>query len=210
MKIISHSKTFKKMKKSPFFSAYYGKNTTLKSKVLSHIDDFKRFQNYYNHFHGVEVDISYLLISSLVRVFYISEDQWLAGYVINDKCPMRYFEPFTDSTKRIIFRDAGINEDQSAEITCIWIDNKLTRSDTNARLFVYRSSIQDAAKTGKEYVIGGSIILTVWRTFQIVLPHTFYFGLVPFQDRLEMGKIVYNQAQDALDRFENYLISKFN
>ena len=198
------------MKKTPFFSAYYGKNTTLKSKELRTIDEFQKFQKYYNHYQGVEVDMGYLVTASLVRVFYITEDQWLAGYVINDKSPMRYFEPFDAFNKKIILRDAGLTEIQMSEITCIWIDSKLTKMDSNARLFVYRSSVQDAANTEKEYTIGGSVIFTVWRTFQIILPNTLYFGLVPFEDKYEMGKIVYNNAQDALDRFESYLISKFN
>jgi hypothetical protein len=93
-----------------------------------------------------------------------------------------------------------------AEISCIMIERGLTRKNPECRLDVYYQSIYDAASCKKPYIIGGSKVFTTWKTFEIILPKCIYFGFVPFNNSLEIAKIVYNTTEDALVKLNEFKI----
>ncbi|MGL4631032.1 MAG: hypothetical protein ACRCVT_07480 [Leadbetterella sp.] len=177
----------------------------LREKVLVSVADLAKYQLFYNESNGVEVDLAYLIASDQVKVFYTDENEWLAGYVINTSTRLRYFEPFDEGIRRAFLRDAGISNNQICEITCIKITKKLTKMNPMLRLEIYQKSIHDAIAMDKEIIIGGSIQMTVWKTFEIILPRTLYFGVIPHSGGQVLGKIVFNQREEAQALFNSYL-----
>jgi hypothetical protein len=138
-------------------------------------------------------------------IFIDEEVNWVAGYVINSTNNLRYLDPFDNLVKNTIYRDKNIKEGESSEITCIKIEPSLTKKDKMARLRIYAEEVKDDYETKKKYIFGGSKIFTVWKAFEQILPNTLYFGLVPFECGMEMGKIVYNEAKASKEAMDEYL-----
>lgn len=183
----------------------FGDSFNLKVRELNSVHEFEEFSRKYISKNGVSVDFLYLITSTKVVVFVDEYNEWQGGFVINAETSMRYLTPFEERFKRIILRDAQLKEEDLVEITCIWINSALNKKNPYARLAIYEKAINYAAETQKKYIIGGSVIFSVWKTFEIILPHTLYFGFVPFDKGSEFGKIVYNTPEDALQRLRIYL-----
>lgn len=186
-------------------AAYFvGDSLQLHLKFLESTADLQEYALLYHRKHGVWVDIDYLKNSDAVIVFLDKCGKWQGGFVINSQIPLRYLAPFDAPTKQIILRSTQMKESELAEITCIWISTELTKQNKYARLLIYEKALEFAASSNKKYIIGGSVQYAVYKTFELILPHTLYFGYVPFGTDYQLGKIVYNTPEDALIRLQNY------
>lgn len=174
--------------------------------MLNTLPLIKRFARTYNSMKNtVNVELSYLLTATRVVVMVDAKGTWRGGYVVNSSTPLRYLDSFSEATKRTLRRDSGISENDMVEMACIWIISEERRLYEVERLQVYAHAVRDAVATKKTYLIGGSKILQVWKTFELILPKVLYFGFIEFQDSQELGKIVYNDAVDAEMRLRNCL-----
>lgn len=192
--------------KTPVSDSSDDEGSSIKTKILETMEEFEIFRKTYNEYETVHVEYPYLITSTLVRVFYKEgeEDKYLAGYIINANGTIRYFDLFDANAKRIILRDKGLKEELMVEIGGLFIKPELSKIDKEARLVVYYHAIEDALATGKEYIIGGSRQFVVWKTFQTVLKKDLYFGYIPFDDALEIGKIVYDTREDLHKNLVEY------
>ncbi len=179
---------------------------SLKSKILKTPEELEQFNKFYTSKNDtVPIPFQYLYLADKVKVFIDEEGTWVAGYVINSTNNLRYLDPFDNLVRNTIYRDKNIKEGESSEITCIKIEQSLTKKDKMARLRIYAEAVNDAHETKKKYILGGSKIFMVWKVFEQILPNTLYFGLVPFEGGMEMGKIVYNEAQASKEAMDEYL-----
>jgi hypothetical protein len=175
----------------------------LKEKLLTKHADLLTFTNLYHAKGGVNTTVGYLENCRVVKVFEDQQGIWQAGYCINDSSTMRYLEPFEPLLKKRILKDKNLNEEDLAEITQIWMNRTMLLDDT-LRLKIYFSSINDGILAGKPFLIGGSKVASVWKSYENILPHELYFGLVPFKHGLELGKIVYNTTEGASNNLDIY------
>jgi hypothetical protein len=181
-------------------SSYFA-NSGVTSLNLSSYNDLEKFQEFYNVESKTPVDMAYLLTADRVVAMISLKGEWLGGYIINAKTPLRYLSFLNEAEIRVLERDQNVSQEDMVEITCIWVKPKLRRISAEARMQVYFESVSDAITTGKSVVIGGSVMLTVWKTFERILPKTLYFGRVGFHEEVKMGKIVFNSAIGAQESF---------
>lgn len=166
-------------------------------KVLINEDDLKEFQLFYHEQGDVHVELSYLLKADKVVIFIDSKGRWMGGYVISsDK--LRYLEPFGQNTINKMVEESGIDLSDTVEITCIWNSPILRTIDKMARYEIYNNAVIDSVRTRKKFLIGGSVIKSVWEQFTIALPFTLYFGPVEISGEIKNGRILYNKSEDVL------------
>lgn len=183
---------------------------TLSTRVIG-ADEYHRFIKFYNALDEVSVTEAYLNACDAIRVFYYNEDEWLAGYALNTEASPRYFEPFTEKQKKTILKDKKILESRILEITCLKIDYRLLATSERERLRIYNNLFQDIfAVTEQEcYIIVGSKIPGIWKSFQQIIPQELYFGIISFSNgEEELCKILFEKRSKVLANYLKYLAFK--
>lgn len=185
------------MEKSKVNSGQKNVSKGLIKKVLINEEDLKEFQLFYHEQGDVHVELSYLQKADKVVIFIDSKGRWMGGYVISsDK--LRYLEPFGQNTINKMVEESGIDLSDTVEITCIWNSPILRTIDKMARYEIYNHAVIDSIRTRKKFLIGGSVIKSVWEQFIIALPFTLYFGPVEINGEIKNGRILYNKSEAVL------------
>ncbi len=174
---------------------------TLVPKVLHTGNQFSQFVYAYHAKHGMPTQIEYLEKCHKVAVFTDTNDNWLAGYCINAKPGMRYLSTFDPLTKRRILKDKQLKEEEIVEISQIWMDKSIFLKP-ELRLAIYAAAVNAALATQKPIIIGGSIVASVWKGYEAILPNELYFGYVPFAHGYQFGKIVYASRDAVMENIE--------
>jgi hypothetical protein len=178
---------------------------SLQSKDLTTQEEFEKFIAIYCHDKkGVKTSTEYLKKCSLVRVYEDIAGVWQGGYCVNKEISLRYFEPFDTTLKKRILKDKMLFEEEMVEISQIWMNREVLLDEAN-RMNIYLSSMKSALETGMPIIIGGSKVASVWKSYELVMPHELYFGLVPFPTGNELGKIVYNTNDGLREALEKRL-----
>lgn len=181
---------------------HQNKYQMLHSISLSTTIEFNNFREIYHGKNGETVSVEYLARCATVKAFINENGDWVAGYCVNYQPNFRYLETFGDYLKKMILRDKDLKEGDLVEIACIWMNREVLK-DEMKRLNVYFTSLEDALSTEKGTIMGGSKIMSVWKNFEIPLPHEMYFGIVPFAEKPELGKIVYASSQELKSFMKN-------
>jgi hypothetical protein len=177
---------------------------SLQSRDLTSQKDFEKFVEIYcNEKKGVETSIGYLKRCSLVRIYEDITGKWQGGYCINQDISLRYFEPFDETLKKRILKDKNLLENEIVEISQIWMNREVLLDEAN-RMNIYLSSVKSALDTNKHIIIGGSKVASVWKSYELIMPHELFFGLVPFPTGYELGKIVYTTDEELVKTLEKY------
>jgi hypothetical protein len=185
------------------------KNNTLPlfSRDLKSQEEFEAFVKIYCHDKkGVQTSTEYLEKCSLVRVYEDNAGVWQGGYCVNKEISLRYFEPFEATLKKRILKDKMLFEEEMVEISQIWMNREVLLNEAN-RMNIYLSSMKSALETDRPIIIGGSKVASVWKSYELVMPHELYFGLVPFSTGNELGKIVYNTNDGLKEALKKRLAS---
>ncbi|SOE23147.1 hypothetical protein SAMN06298216_3538 [Spirosomataceae bacterium TFI 002] len=185
------------MEKSKVNSGQKIVSQSLVKKVLETDDELQIFQSYYHEQGDVHVELPYLQRADKVVIFTDSQDQWMGGYVINSE-KLRYLAPFSQNTVNKMVEESGIDLSDTVEITCIWNSRILRTIDKMARYEIYNNAVIDSVRTRKKFLIGGSVIKSVWEQFIIALPFTLYFGPVEVGGEIKNGRILYNNSNEVL------------
>lgn len=165
----------------------------VKSRVLGTEDELLRFIEVYYRRAKIRPDLEYLK-RSLVKIFYQPSGEWVGGYIVNTNSPYRYLQDIPQPTRDQRLAEANIKQNEAAEITCIWIDRK--RIPYVASAWIYWSSVNDAVKSGRKYVIGASVVNKVAKRHMMILPYLLYFGDLECQHGAQTGWVYYGKSQE--------------
>ena len=139
----------------------------LDSRIL--IDEkYEEFLKNFSERSGYEFEISYLN-QGFARAFFIG-NKMVAGYVTNSKPDLRYCLWVPLSIRTNLMKNLT---GPSSEITCIWIDRKITHLQ---RAYVYWMSIVDARLHNTNRIFGGSFSKTAAIQQQKSMPKLLYSG----------------------------------
>ncbi len=100
----------------------------------------------------------------------------------------RYFSIFRNNTEgeailRTLKRKFSVDEKESAEIACIWMNRKL---DPKKRIIFYKVMLEETQKFVRsknvKYIFGGSVDLYIQKFQEQFFSKVFYLGSVPRTD----------------------------
>lgn len=153
------------------------------------------------------VDKKYLK-SALVRFFYDSKGEAVAGYVVNKTAPLRCFKAIPGGDIVQSFKNCQIEENECCELTCLWIDSK--KISLLSIVQVYWHSIYDARNTGKSYIFGGTGVQKIMERQMQGFPYLFYHGpLVHISDNIKVGWVYYAVSKEIWLRFVQLALCGF-
>ncbi|MBD2751851.1 Clp protease/crotonase-like domain-containing protein [Spirosoma validum] len=169
----------------------------LKSKLLQP-DAYDRFIKFNRDNSGAYVDRAYLT-NALIRVFFHANDpeHWVASYVVNTEAPFRYLSVLTVAKRTDLLRQHGIAEANLAEITLLSRDRRMNWTP-GEREFYYSMSLWDALRTGRQYILGGTVEEKLAGAQMEVLDHLFYEGELDFFGKSKYGWLYYASWFGAL------------
>ncbi|MCF0074995.1 hypothetical protein LZD49_31210 [Dyadobacter sp. CY261] len=137
-------------------------------------DDLLWYQQRYQTVGGSVVSLDYLRSARVYIAFH--RGNVLGGFIINTTGQLRYLEPFNQSQLAAFTEQFGIQFDQTAEITGIWLD---ARSKTHAtRIQVYCASIWFAILSGKQFLLGGAKTESIVSLYREVMTIDLFAGQV--------------------------------
>lgn len=152
----------------------------LLSRLLTRPDELSQFAtNYQRQAHGISIQPDYLQRAQ-VRVFYqlFRPTAYVAGFVINDGAPYRYFSAPGDAAKNKVLSTNNIQESDLVEIGAIWFSRYKSMFRAVDRTQFYIQMMYDAWLTNRPVILGGSFIDQLQGQQQLVLPTTVYQNVI--------------------------------
>ena len=164
----------------------------LKSKII-YSDDSEalEFVENYNRLNK-KISIGTKDLGDYARVFYLN-DKMVAGYCINTAFPIHYFKPVPEET----WRSLSENED-FVETYQVWINNSAFKVTQMQKSWIYLVCIYDALKTGKKYIVGGSLVPKIRDQQMLVLSKPLHSGRLLIDRTMYDVWIYYNSRAMAL------------
>ncbi len=141
----------------------------LSTRKLTSDQDLTRYAALYQAKSGFAVELDYLRVSH-VRIFYYAArpEKWLAGYVQNGNGMLRYLHALpADCDRPALLARMGVAATDILETCCIFLD-RLPPLD---RQQVYRKVVQEAYRSDKAVLLGGSILPRVAAYQMQSMPH---------------------------------------
>lgn len=157
----------------------------LQVRTLTTETELEQFSRLYQQkSQGIPANVNFLH-HGITRVFTPSghPDQWVAGYVINDRPAYRYLTVLEGINTQALLAEHSINPTDIVEIGAIWMD--LRALGQKGRWLVYQFMMGDAYATEKSIVLGGTAHARI-RDFQMqVTKYPLFEGDIRLGDKVQ-------------------------
>lgn len=131
-------------------------------------------------------------LGDYLRVFYLDQIM-VAGYCINTAYPFHYFKPVPEETWQKLSK-----KDDFVETFHVWIDNNSGQVRQMHKSWIYILCLIDAFKTGKKYIVGGSLVPKVRDQQMLVLSKPLHTGTLVIEEKIFDVWIYYNSRIMAM------------
>lgn len=136
------------------------------SALLQSPGDLQSFSDQFSTVGGVRAELAYLE-QTQVRGFFNSEGQLVGGFSLNLIPPFRYLDRIPNVPAPALSR--------CAEVGFAWFAPEL---DQRERFFIYASVIRDFVRSGRRYMVAGSVVGQLVSAQRWALPYSIYDGPV--------------------------------
>ncbi|MCL1124528.1 hypothetical protein [Shewanella surugensis] len=148
----------------------------LKTNLLSQDEEFETYAHHYANASGNHTSVEHFKRISIVRVFKNKQGEMLAGYTLNTRHPIRYFEdvPKTDDQPAFVSQ-----ADDVIETGGLWVKNEVSHF---YRGVVFLYSLWDMIKSKKRFIVSGAKHPKVAKLQSIIFPNKLYEGPIKNAD----------------------------
>lgn len=159
---------------------------------LNQSDRIQQFrEGYYKASHRL-VALDYLK-NSEVRTF-TSKGKVVAGYVRASGQQLRLFDAIPEHRRTESLAAHHLTNENSAEITCVWIDKN--HRSVAMKVALFTRLIFDSMTCGKENILGGAVIEKMAIRQSKVMPHMIYEGTLVHDNKPEYGYIYFAKTKE--------------
>lgn len=145
---------------------------------VSHSESLlENFQSLYQQKSNVSLSVEYLKQGH--PMMFIRNGKIIGGYVLNAQAPYRYLSIFDEKQKEILLKSHLLKEEELIEITCIWMNPKITSFEwISYYLFMFFHTLYLAIKLNKKRIIGGSVLPKIQLIQRQILSKLIYISFI--------------------------------
>ena len=125
----------------------------MKAAWLTSDADLERFSDSFGARTSNPLDPAYLA-ETRVRGFWQDGDL-VGGYIVNAAAPWRYMDMVPEARHTDPRVRKYLFGGKSAEIACMWLDRR--RVTPRMRYLIYMTNVRDQLRTGRKYIVAGSL-----------------------------------------------------
>lgn len=137
----------------------------------------KNFQTLYQQKSNVSLSLEYLKQGH--PMLFVRKGKIIGGYVLNTQAPYRYLSIFDEQQKEILLKSHLLKEEELIEITCIWMNQRITSfAWVYYYLFMFLHTLYLAISLNKKRIIGGSVLPKIQLVQRQILTKPIYISFI--------------------------------
>ncbi|WP_373515325.1 hypothetical protein [Persicitalea sp.] len=174
----------------------------LSLKKLTENEEINQFVSVRAQNLGAPVSMEYLAQASIYAVHrHATPDLWLGGFVVSAE-RKRYLE-VVPACELQRLESEMIPPNETVEISCIW-KNTFNEPSAGEIAQMYLHALMEAFRSGKEYILGGTIDERIRRIQMTVFRNLLYHGNVDLQDESHQAWLYYCRREEVFEGFMRY------